>query len=244
MKVEKIYRSLTTKEYGVYQGTTVDEVDGKIRHTLLVDGEERVVMDSTFRRWWKWVEETTPEDLPESLELLEKVKDTVLTQQPTIEDLKQLNESGEELTEEELQLFKEQAQLVAQVKDEIEKATPVVYELPSTEEKKPVVRKSEKPQIAEYFLSQVEAKGGEWHIYTEGREGIVKSGGRGVLFFGFVKQGIRIYMKEQLDEATIPCPYPVEEKQTYPKQYPFRVLVPELNEQSEQLLNQILDLYI
>ncbi len=244
MKVEKIYKSLTTKEYGVYQGTTVDDVDGKIRHTLLVNGEERVVMDSTFRRWWKWVEETTPEDLPESLELLEQVKDTVLTKEPTIEDLKQLNESGEELTEEELLLFQQQAQQAAKEKEELEKATPVVYELQSNEEKKTAVRKSERPQTAEYFLSQVEEKGAEWHLYTEGREGIVKSGGRGVLFFGFVKQGIRIYMKEQLDEAVIQCPYPVEEKQTYPKQYPFRVLIPEVNDESKKLIEQILTLYI
>lgn len=250
MQVEKIYRSLTTKEYGVYKGTTVDEVDGKIRHTLLVDGEERQVMDSTFRRWWKWVEETTPEDLNESLELLNQIKDTVLTKEPTIEDLKQLNESGEELTEEELQLFTEQAQQVAQEKEEREKATPIVYELSTgesteeQEEKKPVVRKSEKPQTAEYFLSQVEEKGGEWHIYTEGREGIIKSGGRGVLFFGFVKQGIRIYMKEQLDEAVVNCPYPVEEKHTYPKQFPFRVVIPEINDESKVLIEEILKLHI
>lgn len=242
MEVKKIYKSLTTKELGVYQGTTVDEVDGKIRHTLLVNGEERVVMDSTFRRWWKWVEETTPEDLEESMEL---IKDIVLTEEPTIDDLKQLNESGEELTEEELQLFQQQAQQRKQEQDV------VAYDLstgeatqPAEEEKKVVVRKSDKPKTAEYFLSRVEALGGEWHIYTEGREGVVKTGGRAVLFFGFVRDGIRIYMKEQLDEAVIKCPYTVEEKYSYPKQYPFRFVIPEINPESEELIEEILKLHI
>lgn len=243
MEVKKIYRSLTTKEYGVHQGTTVDEVDGKIRHTLLVNGEERQVMDSTFRRWWKWVEETTPEDLPESLELLEQVKDTVLTKDPTIEHLIHLNESGEELTEEELELFQQQAQQAAKQKEELEKATPVVYELTSSEDKKPAVRKSEKPEIAEYFLAQAEEKGAEYHIYAEGREGVIKVNNRAVIFFGFVGKGIRVYLKEQLDEA-INCPYDVQEKHSYPKQYPFRIQVPELNDESKQLLTDILALYI
>lgn len=244
MQVEKIYKSLTTKELGVYRGTTVDEVDGKIRHTLLVDGEERIVADSTFRRWWKWVEETTPEDLQESMDL---IKEAVLTKEPTIEDLKQLNESGEELTEEELQLFQEQAQQRKEEQDV------VVHELPTVEfttpveepqEKKVVVRKSDKPKTAEYFLSRVTELGGEYQIYTEGREGVVKSGGRAVLFFGFVRSGIRVYMKEQLDEAVIKCPYPVEEKHSYPKQYPYRFVIPEINPESEELIEEILKLHI
>lgn len=256
MQVEKIYRSLTTKEYGVYKGTTVDKTDGKIKHNLDVNGEQREVADSTFRRWWKWVEDVTPEELDEALELFHKAKDKVLSSQPTVEDLIQLNELGMELTEEELQLFNQQPQEADEQQNE-----PVVHELPvvdstkqPTEEqqaedqpqqgKKPVVRKSEKPQTAEYFLSQVEEKGGEWHIYTEGREGIIKSGGRGVLFFGFVKQGIRIYMKEQLDEAVVNCPYPVEEKHTYPKQFPFRVVIPEINDESKVLIEEILKLHI
>lgn len=247
MQVEKIYKHLTTKEYGVYKGTTVDETDGRIKHHLDVDGEQRDVADSTFRRWWKWVEDVTPEELDEALQLFHKAKDKVLSNQPTVEDLIQLNELGMELTEEELELFNQQPQ------EAEEQQEPVVHELPVVDspeqpeqpkEKKPVVRKSEKPPTAEYFLSQVEEKGGEWHIYTEGREGIVKSGGRGVLFFAFVKQGIRIYMKEQLDEAVIKCPYPVEEKHTYPKQFPFRFVVPEINDESKELIDQILKLNI
>lgn len=241
MEVKKIYKSLTTKELGVYQATTVDEVDGKIRHTLLVNGEQRVVMDSTFRRWWKWVEDTTPEDLDESLEL---IKDIVLTEEPTIKDLKELNESGEELTEQELKLFQEQAQQRKQEQDIVTYDLQTGETTQPQEQKKTVVRKSEKPQTAEYFLQQVEEHGGEWHIYTEGREGVVKSGGRAVLFFGFVRSGIRIYMKEQLDEVAIKCPYPVEEKQTYPKQYPFRFVIPEINDESKQLIKDILDLHI
>lgn len=262
MQVEKIYKSLTTKEYGVYKGTTVDETDGKIKHTLEVNGETREVADSTFRRWWKWVEDVTPEELDEALELFHQAKDKVLTKQPTVEDLIQLNELGIELTDEELQVFDGQSQQVDQQNDE-----PVVHELPTVElettqpeeqpeeqpqgqteeqqkEKKVTVRKSEHPQTAAYFLSRVTELGGEWHIYTEGREGVVKSGGRAVLFFGFVRNGIRIYMKEQLDEAVIQCPYTVEEKHTYPKQYPFRFVIPEINDESKELIEEILKLHI
>ena len=259
MQVEKIYKHLTTKEYGVYRGTTVDQTDGKIKHHLDVDGEPREVADSTFRRWWKWVEDVTPEELDEALELFHNAKDKVLPSQPTVEDLIKLNELGMELTEDELELFNQQPQEAGEQQEPVAHELPVVdlekksdeqpQEQPQEQpeepkEKKPVVRKSEKPPVAEYFLSQVEEKGGEWHIYTEGREGIVKSGGRGVLFFAFVKQGIRIYMKEQLDDAVIKCPYPVEEKHTYPKQFPFRFVVPEINDESKQLIEQILQLNI
>lgn len=250
MQVEKIYKSLTTKEYGVYKGTTVDGTDGKIKHTLEVNGDVREVADSTFRRWWKWVEDVTPEELDEALELFHNAKDKVLTQQPTVEDLIQLNELGIELTEEELQVFEEQSQPVEQQDDQ-----PVEHELPTVEldqpdkeeepkEKKVTARKSEQPETATYFLSRVTQLGGEWHIYTEGREGVVKSGGRAVLFFGFVRNGIRIYMKEQLDEAVIQCPYTVEEKHTYPKQFPFRFVVPEINDESKALIEEILKLHI
>lgn len=265
MQVEKIYKHLTTKEYGVHKGTTVDGTDGKIKHTMEVNGEPREVADSTFRRWWKWVEDVTPEELDEALELFHKAEDKVGTKQPTVQDLIQLNELGIELTEEELQVFEGQCQQTESASDE-----PIIHELPVVDltkkeeeqqpdeapqeqveqvqeqpkEKKVNGRKSEPPETAAYFLSRVVENGGEWHVYTEGREGVVKSGGKAVLFFGFVRNGIRIHMKEQLDEAVIKCPYPVEEKHTYPKQFPFRFVVPEINDESKQLIEQILKLHI
>lgn len=232
MTMEKIYKSLTTKEIGVYKGTSVDSTDGKIKHTLIVDGVEKEVSDSTFKRWWKLVEETTPEDLQQSIDTLNEIKDVVLKEQPTIEDLKQLNESGAELTEEELQMFKDQSQ---QHVVSLEKVVKV--------QKPKQQRKGEVTGVASYLMTQVQENGGIFHIYSEGREGVIKFGGKPVMFFGFVKGGIRLYMKEQLDEA-INCPYPVEEKHSYPKQYPFRVVIPELNDESKKILTTILSLYI
>jgi hypothetical protein len=232
MTIEKIYQSLTTKELGVYKDTTVDSTDGKIKHVLIVDGQEKEVSDSTFKRWWKLVEETTNEDLQESLDSLNEIKDNVLKEQPTIEDLKELNESGVELTEEELQMFKEQSQ-----------EQPQQEKVEQPKVKQPKVRKGEITGVGSYLMTLVEQNGGIFHIYTEGREGVIKFGGKPVMFFGFVKGGIRLYMKDALDEM-LGCPYPVEEKHSYPKQYPFRVVIPELNEQSKKLLNDILSLHI
>ena len=232
MSNEKVYRSITKGEIGVHKGTRVDK-DGKIIYTLDVNGELRDLHQVTLRRWWVLVEEEetnevevetqeTEAEVPQETEV-----QIVLTPESTIEDLKQINDSGKELSEQELQLLK------STPKEEEEK------------HKAPRVRKGDIPEVGKYLQTLTEEMGGNFHLYCEGREGVVKTGKskRAVIFFAFVGKGVRLYLKEQIDEV-IECPYEIEEKESYPKQYPFRILVPELNEESKQLLNDILDLHL
>lgn len=250
MTVEKIYRSLTKGEIGVYVGTSVDETDGKICHILNItheDGsvEERHIADSTFKRWWKLVEETTAEDLQESVEQLNQIKHVVTKEQPTIEDLKQLNESGEELTEEELQLFRQQSQEHVEKEVEVVEAVLELQQTDTTEEKpkkKPVLNKEDAHQMLMFVRETVEEIGGEITLYSEHREGVIKFKGKAEIFFGKVKNGLRLYFKEQIDEIVLNG-YNIEEKHSYPKQFPFRVLIPQLDDKSKEILSNIISFY-
>lgn len=233
MTIEKIYKSLTKNEFGTYKGSNVDNVDGKIFHILIVNGEEREVSDSTFKRWWKLVEETTQEDLQESLDSLNQIKDTVLKEQPTIEDLKQLNESGVELTEEELQLFKEQAQQEEVKKEKVEK--------------KPKAKKqtTQDTGVAEYFESQVRELGGSYMLYSEPMKRVVKNKDGKTVIFYMVRpnKSLKIYFKDQLDEV-ISGGIMAKEEYTYPRQFPFRLEVKQLDETNKNILNHILSSYL
>lgn len=207
---KKVYRSLTKNELGIHVGTHVNE-DGSVIYTLDVNGEPRSIRESTLKRWWRLQEE--------------------VEEQPTIEDLQKLNESGVELTEEELETFKKEAQAVAEQKV-VEK----------TEKTKP--KKREMSGVQTYLEEAVTARGGEFHLYSEGRGGVIKAKGKPAMFFGFRKHGaVRLFMRETLDEM-LNCPYEIVEKHSYPKQFPFRIDIPTIDDESKVLLDNILSMYI
>lgn len=205
MSTEKIYKSLTKGEVGVYQGTHVDD-DGAIKCTLLVNGEERIISESTFKRWWKLVEETTTE---EETQETEEVETTDTTEQPI-----------EEVTE-----TKEK---------ETTKSSTANKKSPKDDE-----------GVADFFQKMIYEKEGSFAIYSEPAKRVVKNrSGKTVMFYMIKRNcGIKLYLPEQLDEV-IANGVMVEEKHTYPKQYPYRLEVTTLNDDTKDLLNNILQLYI
>lgn len=240
MATEKIYKSLTKEELGVLKGTEVDKVDGSVKYILDIIGdfgvmEQRKVAQSTFKRWWRLVEDVTMENQETQVETqVDEPVNEVPQPEPTIEDLKKFNDAGGELTEEELQVLAQGTTQIADIEQILE---------PLNE--KPRQRKPRKIEGAVEFLkTSVEEKGGEFNVYAEGRKGVVKVNGKAVLFFGFRRHGgVRLFLKEQLDDA-LNCPYPVIEKDSYPKQFPFRLDIKTLDDTSKELLSNILELYI
>ena len=244
MSEQKIYKSLTKEELGILKGTEVDKVDGRVFFLLeiLEDGqpvELRRVAQSTFKRWWRLVEDVTftTEDEQEEVTVEEQVEPE---EQPTIEDLKKFNEAGGELTEEELQVFKQEASKTSTMEQVIAEQEQAEQEVEQT--KKPKPRKIE--GVGLYVKELVETHEGEFHLYSEGRGGVIKVGGKPVMFFGLRRHGaIRLFMKEALDEA-LNCPYPVVESNGYPKQFPFRLDIKVMNDESRDLLYNIFSLYL
>lgn len=249
MTIEKIYRSLTKGEIGVYVGTEVDKTDGRIMHILNIkheDGttEERHVAESTFKRWWKLVEEVTAEDLEESVESLNKIKDSVTLEQPTIGDLKQLNESGVELTEEELQLFEEQTQEQIQKEAETIEAVLELQKEDTTTEKVKEHKAPKENDVWKFFEQTVYDLGGSIKLYSEPAKRVVNNSiGKPVIFYMVGPKGVKLHLKEALDE-TIKSPVTVEEKHTYPQQFPFRLQVSSLDTECKELLTNILKMHI
>ena len=235
MTAEKIYKSLTKGEIAVHKGTKAD-ADGRIVHTLLVGDEEREVHDLTLKRWWTLVEEAMPEDLEDSLESLNKIKDSVLKEEPTIEDLKKLNESGAELTEEELEIFKEQAATTEAPEAKKEKA-------------KEVKPKKEKVQndsgVLGFFESTIHELGGNIKLWSEPTKRVIlNSQNKSVMFYWVTKnKTVKVCLKEELDTA-IKCPVEVEVKESFPKQYPYRLKIDTLTDETKELMRTILNIYI
>jgi len=253
MTVEKIYRSLTKGEIGVYVSSEVDKTDGRITHILNIrheDGttEERHIADSTFKRWWKLVEETTPEDMEESVEQLNKLKDTVTKEQPTIEDLKQLNESGEELTEEELEMFKHQSQ--EQIQKEAE-TTEAVLELQKEdttaeqvikEKAKRQLKPNEHNDLAKYFEQAAVNKGCEIKYYSEPNKRAIKYNGKNVFFYYvYSANKVGIVYKYEIDELLIPEEIKVMEAPKYDNPYKFKVMLEGNSEETKHFIDALVD---
>ena len=245
MTTAKTYKLLTRGEVGILKGKEIDQVDGRIFYLLeMLDNgqpvELRRVAQSTFKRWWRLVEDDTQQEEQPVEEQTETVEEVTEQEQPTIEDLKKFNDAGGELTEEELQVFKQEATKVPTMEQVIEEQEQTEQEL--VQRKKPKPRKLE--GVGMYVKELVETHGGEFHLYSEGRGGVIKVGGKPVMFFGLRKHGaVRLFMKEALDEA-LNCPYPVVESTGYPKQFPFRLDIKVVDEESQDLLYNIFNLYL
>lgn len=243
MSNEKIYKSLTKGEVGVYQGTKVDSTDGRIFHILLINEETREISDSTFKRWWKLVEETAQEDVKESEISLEKV-----VKPTTIEELKEVNLEGEDMTEEEFKQFQEKAE---QPEEAVVTTEETVTEENKAEEVKEIKNYDNKKApkdnegVADFFQKLIYEKEGSFAIYSEPAKRVVKNrSGKTVMFYMIKRNcGIKLYMPEPLDEV-IAQGINVEEKHTCPKQYPYRVEVTNLDDKAKDLLDNILQLYI
>jgi len=234
MTMVKIYRNLTTKEVGIFKTTEVDKTDGRIHYLLEVKDEqgtpmEKRVLNTTFRRWWKLVEEVDSKDLQKTLNKIYS-PDEEVEEEPTIEDLKELNDSGVELTEEELKMFKEQSKEVAKT---------------VVKEKKPVTKKKESTGVVEYFEKRVQEMDGTITEYSEPMKRVVKDKNGKTVIFYMVRpnNAIKIYMKDQIDEVATDGVLAVEQ-QTYPKQFPFRLEIKELTEQNKTILEHILELFV
>lgn len=234
MTIVKIYRNLTTKEIGIFKTTEVDKTDARIHYVLEVKDEqgtpvEKRVLNTTFRRWWKLVEEVDSKDLETTLNKLYSPEEEVVEEQPTIGDLKELNDSGVELTEEELKMFKEQSKEVAKT---------------VVKEKKPVKQK-ESTGVTEYFETRIEELGGTITKYSEENKRVAKDkDGRTVMFYMVrPNNSMKLYLKEQVDEVATDGIL-AEEKHTYPKQFPFRVEIKQLDEQAKKLLEYVLAAHV
>lgn len=234
MTIVKIYRNLTTKEIGIFKTTEVDKTDGRIHYLLEVKDEqgtpmEKRVLNTTFKRWWKLVEEVDVKDLEKTLNKIYSPEEEVVEEQPTIEDLKELNDSGVELTEEELKMFKEQAEEVAKK---------------VVKEKKPA-KKKESTGVTEYFETRIVELGGSITEYSEPMKRVAKDkDGRTVMFYMVrPNNSIKLYLKEQVDEVATDGIL-AEEKHTYPKQFPFRVEIKQLDEQAKKLLEYVLAAHV
>ena len=135
-----------------------------------------------------------------------------------------------ELTEEELQVFKEQS---------VETAKTII------KEKKPVTKKKESTGVVEYFEKRVQEMYGTITEYSEPMKRVVKDATGKTVIFYMVRpnNAIKIYMKDQIDEVATDGVLAVEQ-QTYPKQFPFRLEIKELNEQNKTILEHILELFV
>ena len=238
VKAPKVYKSITKGEIGIHKGTRVEK-DGRIIYTLDVNGELRDLHHVTLTRWWKLVEDEAEETVEETT--VEEVKPIpVLTETSTIEDLKQLNESGAELTEEQLQLFKQKMENRDVITEEPVKIEPVVKEVKKREPKV-------KPDkgVVQFFEATAEEIGATIGKYSEPAKRVVKNkSGKTVIFYAVrPNKTIKIFMKEQLD-AVVTNGVQAEESHTYPKQFPFRLEVTELTDESKELLRNILQQHI
>ena len=234
MTMVKIYRNLTTKEIGIFKTTEVDKTDGRIHYLLEVKDEqgtptEKRVLNTTFRRWWKLIEEVPANELQQALNRIYSPEEEVVEKVPTMEDLKELNDSGVELTEEELKMFNQQSQ---------EKAKAVV------KEKKPV-KKKESTGVVEYFENAVKELGGSVTEYSETMKRVIKDQSGKTIIFYVVRpnNSVKLYLKDQVDEVATNGILAVEQN-TYPKQFPFRVEVKQLDEDSKKLFAHILEAYM
>lgn len=127
----------------------------------------------------------------------------------------------------------------------------VIMEEPKVEEVKEEKPKKEKgkkePKIAEscvFFEQTAEELGGSIYKYSEPAKRVIKNkNDKPVIFYMVGPKGVKLYLKEALDE-TLNCPVTVEEKHTYPTQFPFRLQVGFLDDERKELLYNILKLYI
>ena len=128
-----------------------------------------------------------------------------------------------------------------------------IMEEPKVEEVKPVEEKPKKekgkkePKIAEscvFFEQLIEELGGGIQKYSEPAKRVVKNkDGKPVIFYMVGPKGVKVYLKESLDEA-LACPVTIEEKHTYPTQFPFRFQISFLDDERKELLYNILKLHI
>lgn len=233
MTIGKLYKSLKKKQSGIYKGVEYNEEMGKNMHIVEVtreDGSVELVpvSQSTFKRWWRLAE---TQEVVTPVQTIQQIEE-IFNVEPVVEE-----------TVVEEPMVEEESVVEEVVEQVVELPTEKPVEEKQQQKVEPKVRKKEMSDVAKYLKDVVEDLGGVFHTYAEQREGVVKFKGKPIMFFGFVKDGIRLYLKDQLDEM-LGCPYPVEEKHSYPKQYPFRVVIPELTERNQELLQDILHLYI
>ena len=222
-QTKKVYKSITKGEIGVQEGTRVTK-DGRVMYILSVNGEKREVHELTLKRWWKLL---PPEHLQEDVEpVIEDPKEVpALTKDSTIEDLKQVNEAGQELTEEQLQMLKEQPAEA------------------SKKEKKE--RKTNDSGVLDFFEGTIQEMGGKIKIWAEeNKRVILNKDNKSVMFYWVTRnKTVKICLKDEIDSA-VTGPVDIEVKQSFPKQYPYRLKVENLSNDSKELLHNILKMYI
>lgn len=223
-QTKKVYKSITKGEIGIQEGTRVTK-DGRVMYILSVNGEKREVHELTLKRWWKLLPpEHLQEDVEPVVEIEEPKEVPVLTEESTIEDLKQVNEAGQELTEEQLQLL----------------MSPV--EPPKKEKKE---RKTTDSGVLDFFEGTIQEMGGKIKIWSEESKRVVlNKDNKSVMFYWVTRnKTVKICLKEELD-SVINCPVEIEVKQSFPKQYPYRLKVEQLSNDSKELLYNILKMHI
>lgn len=132
---------------------------------------------------------------------------------------------------------------------------PVEEEQPKQETPQPKPKEVEQPKpkprkgakivgVAEYFKDLVHKNGLDFVLYSEGREGVVKLDNKSIMFFAIQRNGVlKVCLKDELDFSGMGFPYEVEMATTYPKQFPYRFVVTNLDNQAKKCLQDIIKMY-
>lgn len=121
-------------------------------------------------------------------------------------------------------------------------------EQPKKETVKPVNKEKQHSKdtgVATYFESTVEQLGGSYMKYSEPMKRVVKNRDGKTVMFYLVRpnKSLKIYFKDQLDEL-ITGNMSVSQESTYPKQFPFRMEIPQLDSTTKKVMKSILESYI
>lgn len=239
MTEQKIYKSLTKGETCILKGTEIDKIDGRVWYNVDIVGdegiiEERQILSTTFKRWWRRVDpnSTVNEEVAQKLEQPVQPVETEETKepQPTVEDLKKLNEAGVELTEEETQVFIEESNK-ATTKNE-----------PKQKEQKPRQKKQHEAGAKQFFEELVTSRGCDIKLYTEEHKRTIKQNGKNIFYYGtYANNDIILFYKHEIDFTGIDDMPEVQEAHARLKPYKYFIKTNGLDDSMKEVLTRIVE---
>lgn len=121
-------------------------------------------------------------------------------------------------------------------------------EAPKKEEPKKEAKKERKTDnsgVLDFFEKTITELGGTIKPWSEPAKRVILDKNKKPVMFYWVTRNktVKICLKEELDSA-IKCSLKIEVKNSFPKQYPYRIKIDRLSKQTEELIRNILTIYI
>ena len=242
MTEQKIYKSLTKGETCILKRTEIDKIDGRVWYIVDIVGdegvvEERPILSTTFKRWWRKVDSnsTINQDVAEKTAQQNyderfNNEPEIVTEEPTVEDLKKFNEAGGELTEEETQIFIQEAnkQTVEEVKEK--------------KEHKQREKKEHEEGAKQFFEELVTNKGCDIKLYTEEHKRAVKLNGKNVFYYGtYSNNDIILFFRHDVDFTGVEETPDIQDAPARHKPYKYFVKTNGFNDTVKEVLTRIVE---